>query len=82
MATIRVENIPAIKDGIGLVKVGAGAYTVNCDVLRLIPGNYVSTTAYAPAKTYRKLACEYCGCISEKDHGTCEHCGAPLKYVD
>ena len=26
----------------------------------------------------RRLKCQYCGCISEKDYGTCEHCGAPL----
>lgn len=26
----------------------------------------------------RRLRCEYCGCLSEKDYGTCEHCGAPL----
>lgn len=25
-----------------------------------------------------RLVCEYCGCISGKDHGTCEHCGAVL----
>ena len=26
----------------------------------------------------RRLVCEYCGCISGKENGTCEHCGAPL----
>lgn len=26
----------------------------------------------------RRLRCEYCGCLSKKDYGTCEHCGAPL----
>ena len=26
----------------------------------------------------RRLKCEYCGCISSKEFGTCEHCGAPL----
>ncbi len=26
----------------------------------------------------RRLKCQYCDCISEKDYGTCEHCGAPL----
>ena len=26
----------------------------------------------------RRLKCQYCGCISEKDYSTCEHCGAPL----
>ena len=25
-----------------------------------------------------RLHCEYCGCVSSKDFGTCEHCGAPL----
>lgn len=31
---------------------------------------------------YKRLYCEYCGCISDKEHGTCEHCGAPLKEMD
>jgi len=31
---------------------------------------------YEPQK--KRLRCEYCGCLSEKDYGTCEHCGAPL----
>ena len=34
------------------------------------------------AKRYKRLYCEYCGCISGKEHGTCEHCGAPLKEMD
>ena len=29
----------------------------------------------------KRLRCEYCGCISEKDHGTCSHCGAVLTEV-
>lgn len=34
-----------------------------------------------PLRPNKRLYCEYCGCISEKDHGTCEHCGAPLKEM-
>ena len=34
------------------------------------------------APRYKRLYCEYCGCISGKEHGTCEHCGAPLKEMD
>lgn len=35
------------------------------------------------ARVYKKrLYCEYCGCISDKEHGTCEHCGAPLREMD
>lgn len=34
------------------------------------------------APRYKRLYCEYCGCISEKEHGTCEHCGAPLKEME
>ena len=30
----------------------------------------------------KRLHCEYCGCISDKEHGTCEHCGAPLKEME
>ena len=26
----------------------------------------------------RRLRCEYCGCLAEKDYGNCDHCGAPL----
>lgn len=26
----------------------------------------------------KRLRCEYCGCISEKNYGTCSHCGAVL----
>ena len=26
----------------------------------------------------RRLKCVYCGCISGKESGICEHCGAPL----
>ena len=26
----------------------------------------------------RRLKCVYCDCISSKESGTCEHCGAPL----
>lgn len=26
----------------------------------------------------KRIRCEYCGCLSEKDYGTCEHCGAAL----
>lgn len=29
----------------------------------------------------RRLRCEYCGCLSEKDYGTCSHCGAVLTEV-
>lgn len=38
-------------------------------------------TAYE-MPTRRRLRCEYCGCISDKEHGTCEHCGAPLKEME
>jgi hypothetical protein len=26
----------------------------------------------------KRIRCQYCGCLSEKDYGTCEHCGAAL----
>ena len=31
---------------------------------------------------HRKLVCKYCDCISSKESGTCEHCGAPLVYEE
>ena len=42
----------------------------------------VDGTYYTPIETSyyrpRRLKCDYCGCISSKESGTCEHCGAPL----
>lgn len=35
------------------------------------------TTDTNVTKAHRKR-CEYCGVISERDYGTCAHCGAPL----
>ena len=26
----------------------------------------------------KRIRCAYCGCLAEKDYGTCAHCGAPL----
>ena len=42
--------------------------------------NTGSAVNSAPYEYYRprRLKCEYCGCISGKEYGTCEHCGAPL----
>ena len=34
----------------------------------------IETSYYRP----RRLKCVYSGCISSKESGTCEHCGAPL----
>lgn len=34
----------------------------------------IVTSYYRP----RRLKCVYCDCISSKDSGTCENCGAPL----
>ena len=31
-----------------------------------------------PDEKPKRLRCKYCDCLSEKDYGTCEHCGAPL----
>lgn len=28
--------------------------------------------------TEKRKRCEYCGCVSDRDYGTCAHCGAPL----
>lgn len=46
---------------------------------------YINTIAHEIETTWtsvdakpRRLKCEYCGCIADKDYGTCDHCGAPL----
>ncbi len=36
-------------------------------------------SAQEKIQTRERLVCEYCGCIAEKDYGTCAHCGAPLR---
>ena len=41
-----------------------------------INANCTITGLYEPRP--RRLRCEYCGCVSGRDFGTCEHCGAPL----
>ena len=38
----------------------------------------VETVYIKTPKETEKKRCAYCGCIAEKDYGTCEHCGAPL----
>lgn len=30
------------------------------------------------AQPAERKRCEYCGCVAEKETGTCAHCGAPL----
>ena len=39
---------------------------------------FVNTITSCCAPRTLRLHCEYCGCVSSKDFGTCEHCGAPL----
>ena len=63
-----------------------GASGGNSATISLIPAdNRLTTidgTCYVSlANDYyrpRRLKCVYCGCISSKESGTCEHCGAPL----
>jgi hypothetical protein len=58
----------------------------NSATISLIPADSqlftVDGTCYTPIETSyyrpRRLKCNYCGCISSKESGTCEHCGAPL----
>jgi hypothetical protein len=52
---------------ISLIPPDSQLFTVNC---------YTSLERdyYRP----RRLKCVYCDCISSKESGTCEHCGAPL----
>lgn len=38
--------------------------------------NSITTVSCEPRPL--RMTCEYCGCVSKKDYGTCEHCGAPL----
>ncbi len=66
----------------------AESYDANCAsaTISLIPADSqlftIDGTCYTPIETSyyrpRRLKCDYCGCISSKESGTCEHCGAPL----
>ena len=41
--------------------------------------NSITTISSGPCEPRPlRITCEYCGCVSKKDYGTCEHCGAPL----
>ena len=58
---------------------------VNSASIGLIPADRILTvsgTCYTSLeRDYyrpRRLKCVYCDCISSKESGTCEHCGAPL----
>lgn len=42
--------------------------------------NCTITSLYEPRPL--RMTCEYCGCVSKKDYGTCEHCGAPLVLLE
>lgn len=66
--------------------IATGASGGNSASISLIPADdrlFVTTgTCYTSlVQDYyrpRRLKCVYCGCISGKESGTCEHCGAPL----
>jgi hypothetical protein len=70
-----IENkIEEIKHQSEKSEIGDGwGYLVNINAIE----HEVKTWDSVDAKP-RRLKCQYCGCISEKDYGTCEHCGAPL----
>ena len=47
------------------------------DIDKFIVADEPITTVWEAAKP-KRIRCEYCDCLSEKDYGTCEHCGAAL----
>lgn len=60
----------------------SGDVVVNLDYNRSILADDSAVWREYPHSNRRRLVCEYCGCISDKEHGTCEHCGAPLKEME
>lgn len=62
------------------------SYTINSASISLIPADSkfltIDGTCYTSlAQDHyrpRRLKCVYCDCISSKESGTCENCGAPL----
>ena len=61
----------ALRDSatISLIPPDSQFFTISGTCYTSIEPNY-----YRP----RRLKCMYCDCISSKESGTCEHCGAPL----
>lgn len=53
------------------------AYNGGRDNINTIAHEIETTWTSVDAKP-RRLKCEYCSCIADKDYGTCDHCGAPL----
>jgi hypothetical protein len=51
---------------------------VNLDYNKSVLADDSSEWREYPHSNRKRLVCEYCGCISDKDYGTCEHCGAVL----
>ena len=43
-----------------------------------INDNTISWVSQEPPAP-KRLKCLYCDCINNKDYGTCDYCGAPLK---
>lgn len=66
-------------------EMAAAIQNLACDISLIPPDNRfmtVSGTCYTSIEPNyyrpRRLKCVYCDCISSKESGTCEHCGAPL----
>lgn len=57
-------------------------YCIPNDSLTIPISDWNTSVTIGTANLYEprplRLHCEYCGCVSKKDYGTCEHCGAPL----
>lgn len=49
--------------------------------VQIDPFSYPPLSGSNMKNSTRRLRCEYCGCLSEKNHGTCSHCGAVLTEV-
>ena len=53
-----------------------------CRITKADIASAAITTAAPFPREPRRLICRYCDCISTKESGTCEHCGAPLVFMD
>lgn len=52
------------------------------DKIKLTPLTLIPNVEWVSAKlSQKRLKCAYCDCINNKDFGTCDYCGAPLKLV-
>ena len=88
------EELFFINDKLSLIRDTSISYNEACEAFSVLhcglgnekqvfirdlsPNTYTSIEPIIPQAPAR-VKCVYCDCVNNKDYGTCEFCGAPLK---